>query len=63
MSKSGFPYRAAEGLDPELTKYLDEQLSPAAAVSDLSASPTNAEIANAFNALLSSLRAASKMDT
>ena len=59
--RSGFPFRSAEGIDPELAKYLDRVGRPANAVADLSASPSNAEIATAFNALLASLREAGKL--
>ncbi len=63
MSGSGLPFRATTGLDQELVKYLDQLGTKASAVSNLAASPTNAEIATAFNSLLASLRAAGKMDT
>jgi hypothetical protein len=62
-AKSGFPFRLAGELDPELVKYLDRIGKPAAAVSSVSASATTTELATAFNALLASLRAAGKMDT
>lgn len=56
-----FPYRAAEGLDPELVKYLDQAGKPISTVAALGASPTNAEIATAFNALRTALIAGGKM--
>lgn len=59
--KSGFPFSAAEGIDKEVQKYLDKIGRPANAVADLAASPTNAQIATAFNALLASLREAGKL--
>jgi hypothetical protein len=58
---SGIPFRATEGIDNELVKYLDRIGRPANAVADLPASPTNSEIGTAFNALLASLREAGKM--
>ncbi len=62
MSRSGFPFRAAEGMDQELINYFDKIGRPLTAVSDLSATPTTTEIATAFNALLAALRVAGKMD-
>lgn len=59
--RSGFPFRSAENIDPDLQKYLDKIGRPANAVANLAASPTNAQIATAFNALLASLREAGKL--
>lgn len=58
-TKSDFPWRSAEGIDPELAKYIERAGKKAAAVADVSAPPTAAE----FNALLASLRAAGKMES
>jgi hypothetical protein len=56
-----FPYRIAKDLDPELVKYLDQIGKPISTVAALGASPTNAEIATAFNALRTAMIAGGKM--
>lgn len=63
MSRSTFPFGAAIGMDQVLIDYFDKIGRPLDPVSDLAASPTNAQIATAFNALLAAFRAAGKMDS
>ena len=62
MSRSRFPFRVADKLDPELVNYLDMIGRPAGSVSDVSSSATTTELAAALNALLASLRAADKLE-
>jgi hypothetical protein len=62
-SRSTFPFRSAEGMSEDLIDYFDQIGTPLPPISDLAASPTTTEIATAFNALLTALRDAKKMDT
>lgn len=61
--KSKLPWRSpsVEAMDKPLQDYLDAIGRPLDAMTNLAASPTNAEISTAFNLLLANLRSAGRM--
>lgn len=67
-SATKFKFYRSKGLSHRLSLALSDNAAPVqgakmAAIADLAASPTNAQIATAFNTLLAELRSAGYLET